>query len=399
MKRTILCIVAGISAVAMGAGSAVAAEDEDVKEILAKLVDINAMVSTVYTYSFNDPASNRIGNRVIDQKENTIGLHDAWLAVSRMREDEDFGFMVNVDFGDAAEFTCSDWDGSGGCDGSTSEEDNSVELREAYMTYKMPVLDMTLKAGKFVTLLGYEVLRTNTDLNPNISHSMLFGFAIPFTHVGVLVNAPLGDSASIDIGIVNGWDNVEDNNDSKTLLAGFGLEPLDMLSMYIAGTYGSEQNQMSDGGVGSGSKRGVVTGNATLTLTEQLAFVLDVVYGNESDLIEHSVGGSADTPAFVRRGDAQWWGVGGYALLNFSDHLSFSLRAEVLDDMDGTRNFSGVPATLWEITPTIACRFNEHLVARIEYRHDEASKPIFEKDNGKMQSGSDTLAAELVVML
>src|SRR6266511_375041 len=42
------------------------------------------------------------------------------------------------------------------------------------------------KAGKFVTLLGYEVIEG--PLNPNFSRSFMFGFAIPFIHVGGLLS-------------------------------------------------------------------------------------------------------------------------------------------------------------------------------------------------------------------
>jgi hypothetical protein len=276
--------------------------------------------------------------------------------------------------------------------GDTSEENNSFELREAYLTYKLPFWSTTLKAGKFATLLGYEVLKTQDAFNHNISHSILFGFSIPFTHTGILLSAPLGEMATFDIGVVNGWDNVEDNNDNKTLLAGFGLTPSDTFSLYVAGTYGGEQNSLDNSipGAGAGSKRGVVTANATFTVSDQLSFAIDSVYGNETDLI----------PDGSKRKDANWYGVAGYAMFDVDDRLSVALRSEVFDDPDGARGFD---ATVWEITPTLSYKLTDHVLARLEYRHDEASKPIFAKDDrdgGSLfngQSGSDTIAGELIV--
>lgn len=383
-----VCVLAGVAALAGGVRPGLGAEESG--SGLTDLVEFHGLVSTVYQYSFNTPDSGRIASRVISKKDNSFALNDAWLSVSRMKDDEDVGFAIDVDFGDTAKSAPSDWDGDGSL--ASSEETNSFELREAYLTYRLP-LELAggrpvLKAGKFVTLLGYEVLKTNDSFNPNISNSILFGFAIPFTHTGLLLTSPLGEMASFDLGVVNGWDNVDDNNRSKTLLAGFGLTPSDVLSLYVAGTYGAEQNGHNAGGPGAGAKRGVVTGNATFTGIERVTLVLDTVYGHESDLLPGSSG--------VLTEGADWYGAGGYAIVEIDDRLSFALRAEVFDDPDGKRNFSGVPATQWEVTPTIAYRLNDHVVARAEYRHDEASKPIHEK-KARFQRGSDTLAGELLV--
>ena len=57
------------------------------------------------------------------------------------------------------------------------------DLQEAYLSYKVPLgSGLTVKAGKFVTLLGYEVIESPNNLN--FSRSFLFTFAIPLTHVG-----------------------------------------------------------------------------------------------------------------------------------------------------------------------------------------------------------------------
>jgi hypothetical protein len=48
-----------------------------------------------------------------------------------------------------------------------------------------------VKGGKFVTLLGYEVIEAPNNLN--FSRSFLFSLAIPLTHVGALVTYPVFD--------------------------------------------------------------------------------------------------------------------------------------------------------------------------------------------------------------
>lgn len=343
-------------------------------------IDFHALLTTGYTYSFNRPDSGEIPQRVFDKRSNGFFLNDAAIFVSRNKEDEAFGFALTVDFGDTARYTGRDWDGDGAL--TSSEETNYVELREAYLTYKLPWLGQVLKAGTFTTLLGYEVFKSPTNFNPNISNSILFGFSNPFTHTGVLLNTPLGDLGSIDVGVVNGWDNLADQNTGKTLLVGIGITPFENLVTYTAFAYGSEQLPQDQGGIGEGSKRFEATANATLTITDQFSLAFDSVYGDETNLISPT----------GQKG-ANWYGGALYAMFKANDWLFFNLRGEVFDDPDGARGFD---STVWEITPTVGFQLTEHLLARFEYRHDEASKPIFEKQD-RYQSGSDTLAGEFVL--
>jgi hypothetical protein len=345
-------------------------------------LDIHAMIAGDYLYNFNSPDSHENQFRVIDTDANSFTLNDAFIYVARQKEDEPLGFVLDVDFGKTAEVVGGATHWSNNPD--NTESNNSVELRDAYLTYKLPWYDINLKAGKFVTLLGYEVLKTNTSFNPNISNSMLFGYAIPFTHTGILANVPLGGMVAVDIGLVNGWDNPVDNNDGKTLLAGVAINPTDMLSFYVSGTYGPEQNDNGH------SNRGVVTAVTTLKATDELTFVVDADYGNETDLV----------PDGSNLKSADWYGVAGYAIYQVNDKLSLNFRAEGFADPDGVRTGFQEPGygpgvTAWEITPTVAYQIMDGLLWRAEYRHDEADKRFFEKDSNMIR-GQDTIATELI---
>lgn len=368
-------------AAATGASPALA----QVPDAVSKWVDINALVSTRYTISVNRPEGDEIVNRVVDRKDNTFAIDTASLFFSRAREGEAFGFGVALDFGDAARAYAVQR-------GSGFNDSDEFELREAFVTYNLPVAGISVKAGKFATLLGYEVMKTNASFNHNISHSMLFGYAIPFTHTGVLVSAPITEQFSIDLGVVNGWDVMDDNNSGKTLLAGFGVDPTDAVSVYVAGTYGSERSAEGEddaGRVASGVKRGVVTINTTVAATDQLSLVLDAVYGNESDFKQ--VGNRTE--------DAHWYGLAGYAIFDIDEQWTVALRGEVFDDEGARRSFGNVGerVTIWGITPTVGFRLNDYVMLRAEYRHDEASDKIFAKSNGRSQRGWDTFAGEIIL--
>jgi hypothetical protein len=359
--------------------------DAKVKNIMASFVDINVAAATAYTWSSNNPASGQLPYLPINKDDNSISLYDGFFQVSRHREDEDFGFTFNMDIGQTAQYAGADWDGSGATEG------DFIEVREFFGTYKTPLAGIKLKAGKFVSLLGYEVLLTNTAYNPTATLGYLF-MNVPYTNVGLMANVPLGEIAWMDVGVVNGWDNVVDNNNAKSVMIGVGAAPLEGFTTYLAGIIGNEvcgQNSTKCTGLpaaGAGSKRAAVTWNMGYTLPEDLGtglgLALDTLYANESDVLPNSLGQEfAD--------NAQWYGAAGYILWSAPweevDGLSLNLRATWFGDPDGYRNPTGTTnpdaagaQTLWEVSPTIGYAFNDHILARLEYRHDASNKPTFE---------------------
>ena len=69
---------------------------------------------------------------------------------------------------------------------------------------------MAVKVGKFVTLLGYEVIESPSNLN--YSRGYLFGLAIPLTTTGGLVSYSFSDQLSAQAGLVLGWDRSNTDN-------------------------------------------------------------------------------------------------------------------------------------------------------------------------------------------
>src|SRR5438270_608003 len=74
---------------------------------------------------------------------------------------------------------------------------------------------LQVDVGKFVTQHGAEVIEAKS--NWNYSRSLLFSLAIPYYHSGVRVSYALNGKTTIMGTIVNGWNNVVENNSGKTL--------------------------------------------------------------------------------------------------------------------------------------------------------------------------------------
>src|SRR5262249_5749147 len=73
-----------------------------------------------------------------------------------------------------------------------------------------------------------------------------------------------------------------------------------------------------------------------------------------------------------------WYGVAGYARYQIDDVWAAGLRAEIFRDEDGVPWEAGYAGSIGEGTATIEARPEQHLIVRLELRHDEASSGLFE---------------------
>ncbi len=336
------------------------------------------MIVGSYQYDFNDPDehNNVVGLRAFDRDHNSFILDLAQIQFYRSPgEDGGVGFMIKLNFGKTAERMASDWDGDGTI-GNVSEEDNSVELEEAYITYNFPGLPaLQLKGGKFVTLLGAEVIESPKNLN--VSRSLAYTFAIPIGHTGLLMSYAFAPEFTVIGGAVNGWDNVVDSNDGKTFLGGVILAPAELISIALTGVYGAEQPDRE------GSHRGVGDLVVTIKPVDILTISLNYDYGNESDL-----GPDRDDTA-------EWNAASGIVALDFVDlplPIGFAVRGEYFDDSDGARlgPTFGDYQNAWEVTGTFKIVLDEGLMARAEYRYDnvESEQPALPARRRRRPGGS-----------
>ena len=114
---------------------------------------------------------------------------------------------------------------------------SSVDVTNAYLSATSGAF--TLSAGKFSTLAGAEVLESPS--NADISRSILFGYAIPFTHTGARLTYAVTSTLSAIAGINNGWDNTKGNGSgAKTVEGGLAYTNKN-LSLTTQGYSGTEQ--------------------------------------------------------------------------------------------------------------------------------------------------------------
>lgn len=359
MTRTLLLsrrFVPPFAALAFAALEALAQEPAPSPAPEPTKVDVTGFVDLYYGYNFNkvDPIL-----RTFDVQHNAFSLSLAEVDfVKGVTPESRLGFRADFSFGKTAELVAAYEPENGG-------QDIYKYIQQAYGSLLTGKVQWNV--GKFVTIHGAEVIESQD--NWNYTRSVLFGYAIPFYHLGVRANIPVNDKFSLAGLVVNGW-----NNSSKI----YGGVPCLALQATLkpSGKFTWLANYMVGKEVPAedAKDRHLFDTTLTLTATPKLSLMANADYGKE--------------------GDVKWWGIAGYAKYQAMPNWALVGRYEYLDDTQGGFMTFGTKAKTVTIT-------SDHLVAgglkaRLEYRTDFADDAIFPKDDGGKKKSETTLTVGLV---
>jgi hypothetical protein len=265
------------------------------------------------------------------------------------------------------------------------------DLPEAYVSYLVPLgSGLTLKAGKWATLIGYEVYET--PKNFNFSRSFLYTLGTPYTHTGGLLSYQFTPWFGATVGLTQGWDNSDNNNGYVRPIGSFAFTPTDKLSATVNFLVGPEQNRnQMHGGI---NNRWIVDTTVIYTGIDKVTLAVNFDFAGEEN----------DPALVATRQDAnsRWSGVAAYAVYDWTKALRTALRAEYFSDPQGVRSSEtiapGNNVDLFGLTLTVQYNIWRGLVGRVEYRHDQASRKAFSlQDHGTMPTShaQDTISFDL----
>lgn len=338
-------------------------------------ITINGFVSFGYTYNFNTPNNDLNRLRVFDEDVNTFNIDVAELVIQKpVVNPGDAGFRIDLAAGGAIpEKTASvglNLNGVG---------EVNLDLQQAYASYIAPIgSGWRWDFGKFITGMGQEVIEGYDGYNDHYSRSLGFNYAIPFTHTGVRSSYSFTDWLTVSGMAVNGWDQVEDVNNSKTLHGQVILKPLKSLTLVGNIISGPERALNND------QDRTVYEGIATWTPFEDWTFSGIYTAGEE------------ESTTITARNESEWDAYAAYVKYAWSEKLSFAFRAERFEDKDGTQLGvgQGVNVTAYTFTPTY--KFTDNFLVRLEGRWDESNRNVFIEDNGTAVDNQTTVAANTI---
>ena len=308
-----------------------------------------------------------VNSRVFDFDRNKANLQSIDLQLAKTPENG-FGGLLDVTLGKDAD-TIAAYGTIDRTRGPANGVDKRADVTQAFIHYGAGPL--TLIAGKFVTLSGAEVIKSAADTN--YSRSILFGYAIPFTHTGVRATYKASDTLTLIGGVNQGWDAFKDTNSDKTIELSAALTPDKAVSLLVTGYSGKEQLANYPKSIEKGT-RNLLDFVATLTVNDQLTLIGNYDYGSQDS-------GSAGF------GKAKWQGFAGYANYQFNEQWRVSLRGEYFDDKDGYR--TGIAQKWKEATATVAYLPDKHLELRAEVRGDRSDNDAFLKSDRRTLSKTE----------
>jgi hypothetical protein len=330
-----------------GAAQAPASSDEGFLNFFRK-TEIAGTADMYYHYNFNEPPTGSLTPlRNFDFEHNQFSFALVEIAFNKPAVSDDrVGFRFDFDYGPVTDFVHSA-DPEGG--------EVVKHTQQAYISYMAPIgSGLTVDFGKFVTQHGAEVIEAKD--NWNYSRSLLFSWAIPYYHMGVRLGYAPNPKFTLGGYIVNGWNNVKDNNSGKT----FGLQALVKPTTPIAITLnymgGPEQKDDTD------DWRHLFDATLMVTINGVFSIQGNVDYGHDR----------------VAGADVNWKGVALYAKAQATPLFAVIPRFEYYDDSHGGFT-TGAAQKVKEFTLTGEVKHSRGLMMRLEYRRDWSDIGFFRK--------------------
>jgi hypothetical protein len=383
----------------------------------------SGFVDVAYTQNFNNPASDLNQLHIFDTNATAFMPHMAQLMLERPADAsggalDRAGFRARLLFGSDARVTRAR------TNYQTGTVNDELDFQELYGEYILPLGNgLKIQAGKINTLIGYEVI--SSWENANFSRSFMFGLGQAFTTTGVRFTYTFNPLVTAAVGVVNGWDNIDDNNRGKTVEYLVALTPHEKFGLSWYGSIGPEQanrtfGDPTQGGSAPGNPSAERFANGlifTFKPTAQDTVVLEPYYVNEA-----SNPARLSNPAL--KANARWNGVAAYLIHDFDEQWSGRVRGEIFEDAGGSRTCSGtfnnaggtntcaaatntvpgallpgVPTsqTLWETTYTAQFKPVPSLITRMEFRYDKSDKNVFLYGT-RPANNQETLSFEVIYL-
>ena len=252
---------------------------------------------------------------------------------------------------------------------------------------------VVVDAGIFVTPIGYEVIESTS--NDNYSRSFSFQYGTPFYHAGLRASLPVMPKLQLLGAVVNGWNNIADDNDGKSGIAQLTWKPAANFTGIVSFMGGSEGTGAYGVGIAPKNQADITTFlyevQPIYQVNAKLKIAGDVIYGMGAG---HTLAAGSGAQGHV---SGYWAGLAGYVRYQVTPRLAVAGRIEQFEDVPGEGGvglrLGGGYTKLSGTTATVEYSFlRSHLISRLEYRHDHSNTAFFGSGNGPVRE-QDTLTA------
>ncbi len=329
-------------------------------------MDFSGFVDGYFSYNANRP-SNAANGQINDlynfnDKTDQFNLAAAGLTINHTADP--VGVHIDLIFGRTNALIHS---------ASDKSTDNYIEQAYISATPKK-THGSEFDFGQFVTSAGAEVIPAMS--NWNYSRSLLFAWAIPYYHFGLRTTTPFTKTWTAGLQVVNGWNNVVDNNGGVTI----GLT-----SAYTKPKYTWDLNYYTGPENTDTQKeyRNLIDTTLLLTPTAKLNAYINYDYGQNH--IPAKDGGPSSP---------HWQGIAFAAHEQVNAKTAFAGRFEYFDDNQGFS--TGTRQAIKEFTGTYEYKWMSGLLTRAEYRRDWSDANFFHKGDTGMVDAQSTFTVAFI---
>ncbi|MBR9883635.1 MAG: outer membrane beta-barrel protein [Oceanospirillales bacterium] len=331
-----------------------------------------------------------------------------------------FGFHVETQYGRHGQPAMMygfdhDWNinspGNDNPELAAENRQNFFALPQVYAQLYLPFWQgMGVTLGRFASGVGYEI-PPEVRPSPSFFYSRTYAMASqPDQVAGVLtsVNLLRGQKGLLmgEVGIVNGWQNWEDNNSDKSIVGALRWRSPDMKT-WIDYSFmtGNEQNspdvmpQMPTSQVIS--PKGQNRQHHSLAISHDfdgpLKLAAEILYGSQDGDGKASTVNILSGPGFD---GASYSGINGHLIYKASDNLSYGLRAEKFRAKDGFGLFplTAVSSDFNSVTLGAQYNLNKFVMLRPEIRYDwQSGNDGVDAFGGGTSSSQRTASIDMVV--
>lgn len=324
-----------------------------------KVFTLSGYIEAFYQWNMNRPGNGLTPYRGYDTRHNSLTLQNAVLDAG-FRAKKLMG-RVALQVGHAPAVMYADEPRMNGASGANASSPELWQyLQRASFGWQASKI-LLLEAGIFPSTTGVESLAVKENWNWSRSTSSV---RLPNYHAGIRATWTLSDHVDLFNAVINGWNDIVDENDEKSFILGAHYRLKEKLTL-------------------SGSYFGGVERDAGAL--EGRAWRHGFEWWGQWDVTDH-VSVAADSSAGFERtrfGTAWWASAAVYARTKITDWLAIAIREDALWE-ETAKSALGesepilLPAKrMSSFTGTLELRPVKGLAARLEYRHDEAQRALF----------------------
>jgi len=283
------------------------------------------------------------------------------------------------------------------------QNSNALFLEQAYVSIRAPVGNgWDFKVGKFVSILGYEVIERPANMNTTYG---LIWQAMPLYYTGVLSSYKFDDYLDGKLGVVNGSNS---DNNTTTGLDGDGCAVLAALNVTAPGGNANWSNnfQYSSNSESNSSARipgpfgpvlpgGFLNSTPVASLNGNSGSAYTFIYNswgnwapkfaNDKLLLAFNtllLGSGGSGGGSYGSANYTSYGAGAYAKYQFNDFFSLASRGEFLGASVNAFSETTQASSNWEYTLTAGFNVIDNLLIRAEYRLDWGTAAVNNYEKG-----------------